>query len=130
MINWPDPMEIKFDSRTDCVFVTFTGPFSPKGLLQTFYEACDKAVERGSARILLDCSETDGKISIPDRFKVGELAAASSLGRRWKTRPQVAVVCKATMIGDGFGATTASSRGLNAKMFAGVQHALDWLGIR
>ena len=120
-------MEVTFDPRTDCVFATVTGPVSPEGLLKAFSEACDKALERGSARILADLSELEGNLSASDRFKVGEGAAAQSLGRKWRVRPKVALVGKAPLM-DGFGAMVALSRGLNVKTFSEVSQALDWLG--
>jgi hypothetical protein len=121
-------MEVKFDSRTDCVFATFTGPISAEGLLQAFYKAFDAAVERGLDLILLDCSASDGTLTAVERFKIGESGAAYSFSKSRKLRPKVAVVGNAPLI-DGLAAVTASNRGLNAKTFSDVQQALDWLGI-
>jgi len=121
-------MEVKFDSRTDCVFATFTGPWSAEALLQAFYQTFDAAVERGSGLILVDVSAIDGTLTTSERLNIGESGAAYSFGKSRKLRPKIAVVGKAPLI-DGFAAAAASNRGLNAKTFSDVQQALDWLGI-
>src|SRR5579864_4849608 len=121
-------MEVKFDSRTDCVFATITGSLSPAGLLQVFYKILDAALERGLGLILVDFSALDGNLTASDRFNLGESAAVYFSSRSRQLRPRIAVVGKAPLI-DGFGATVASNRGLNAKAFWDIQQALDWLGI-
>ena|SRR5579863_2703891 len=121
-------MEVKFDSRTDCVFVTITGPMPPEGLLSVFYKIIDTAIERGLALILLDFSALDGTLTASERFNLGEDAAAYFLNKSRTIRPKIAVVGKAPLI-DGFGAMVASNRGINAKTFSDVPQALDWLGI-
>src|SRR5579864_8967202 len=122
-------MDVKFDSRTDCVFATVTGPVSLEALLEAFNQTFDAAVERGLGLLLVDFSAVDGTLSTHERYKLGEGTAASSFSKSWKIRPKVAVVGKAPLV-DGFGALTASNRGLDAKTFSEVQPALDWLGIR
>jgi hypothetical protein len=122
-------MEVKFDSRADCVFATVTGPVSLEALLQAFNKTFDAAVERGLDLILVDFSEVDGTLTTHERYKLGEGGAAYSFSKSWKIRPKVAVVGKVPLV-DGFGALTASNRGLDAKTFSEVQPALDWLGIR
>jgi hypothetical protein len=122
-------MEVKFDSRTDCVFATVTGPVSLEETLQAFDKAFDAAVERGLGLVLVDFSQADGALTTHERYKLGEGGAAYSFSKSWKTRPKVAVVGKAPLV-DGFGALTASNRGLDTKTFSEVQQALDWLGIR
>ena len=122
-------MEVKFDSRADCVFATVTGPVSLEASLQAFNQTFDAAVERGLDLLLVDFSAVDGTLTTHERYKLGEGAAASSFSKSWKTRPKIAVVGKAPQV-DGFGALTASNRGLHVKTFSEVQPALDWLGIR
>jgi hypothetical protein len=119
-------MEVKFDSRTDCVFATIAGPLSPAWLLQVFYKILDAALERGLGLILVDFSTLDGNLTASDRFNLGESAAAYA--RSKNIRPKVAVVGKPPLI-DGFGTVAASNRGLNAKTFSEVPQALDWLGL-
>ncbi len=122
-------MEVKFDSRADCVFATVTGAVSLEELLKAFYETFDAAVEHDLGYILVDFSAVEGTLTTYERYKLGEGGAAYSFSKSWKTRPKVAVVGKAPLV-DGFGALTASNRGLDAKTFSEVQQALDWLGIR
>jgi len=121
-------MEVNFDSRTHCVLATFTGPVSAEGLLQAFYKTIDAAVERDLGLIVIDCSALEGTLTTTERFNIGESGAAYSFSKSRKLRPKIALVGKPPLI-DGFGATAASNRGLNAKAFSDVPRALDWLGI-
>jgi len=121
-------MEVKFDSRTDCVFATFTGPVSAEGLLQAFYKTIDAAVERRLGPIVVDCSALEGTLTTSERFNIAESGAAYSFSKSRKLRPKLALVGNPPLI-DGFGAIAASNRGLNAKTFLDVPRALDWLGI-
>ncbi len=121
-------MEVKFDSRTDCVFATITGPMAPDGLLPVFYKIIDTAIERGLGPILIDFSAIDGTLATSERFNLAESAAAYFLSKSRTIRPRIAIVGKAPLI-DGFGAMVASNRGINAKAFSDVPQALDWLGV-
>src|SRR5260221_6917620 len=119
-------MEVKFDSRTDCVFATLIGPMSLEGLLQAFYKILDAAVDRSLGLVLIDFSVLGGTLATSERFNLAENAAAYFLSKSRTIRPKIAIVGKAPLI-DGFGAMVASNRGLNAKAFSEVPQALDWL---
>ena len=121
-------MEVKFDSRTDCVFATITGPMAPERLLPIFYKIIDTAIERGLVPILIDFSASSGMLATSERFNLAESAATYFLSKPRTIRPNIAIVGKPPLI-DGFGATVASNRGLNAKAFSDVPQALDWLGV-
>ena len=121
-------MEVKFDSRTDCVFASITGPIAPERLLPIFCKIIDTAIERGLGLILVDFSASSGALATSERFNIAESAAAYFLSKSRTIRPKIAIVGKAPLI-DGFGAMVASNRGMNAKAFSDVSQALDWLGI-
>ena len=121
-------MEVKLDSRTDCVLAAITGPIAPDRLLAVFCTIIDAAIERGLAPILIDFSPADGTLTTSERFNLAENVAAYFLRKSRTIRPKIAIVGKAPLI-DGFGAMVASNRGINAKAFPDVPQALDWLGI-
>lgn len=132
-----DVMEVKFDPRADCVLATFAGPFSIADLLAAFRKTYEAATDRGLGLILIDCCELDGTLTTHERFKLAESAAAywssksarmNWLGAAANSRPKIAIVGRAPLV-DGFGALAASNRGVNAKAFSELPHALGWLGL-
>jgi stage II sporulation SpoAA-like protein len=122
-------MEINIELRADHLNATLIGPLSLEELPRAFETAYDAAFDQGLRRILIDCSGLDGAIPTKDRFLLGKSGIAYWSSRSWKMIPKIAVVGEAPLI-DGFAALVASSGGVNARTFSGVQEALNWLGIR
>src|SRR5579863_109224 len=118
-------MDLTFEPREGFLLATVAGRKSLHEAIESSKKALDCADELGFDRILIDCSAVEGKLSDLEAYELGRTMAEYSRSR-CKNPPHVATLGKQPTI-NGFVAQVAWNRGLNAKTFAELQPALDWL---
>ena len=119
----PTNEELDVTCHDDHLAVRFKGEFNAavgKAVVDTMVASCRQA---GLSRILLDCREMGGAISILDRFDMAEYGA-----RVIDRHITIALVGREEdILPDNFFENAAVSRGVRVKVFSDAGEAVGWL---
>jgi hypothetical protein len=109
--------------KDEFVLVTYTGEFNVEAANRTIDRALQACKEFGKTRLLLDCKNMIGALSVFDRFQVAEY------GQKLQgTMSKVAMVRPESQDpSDKFTETVAVNRGVNLKLFTDFEEAVKWL---
>jgi hypothetical protein len=101
----------------------FLGEFSPPAAMKVVDAMVATCVESECYRVLLDCRQMSGPLSVIDRFTVAEYGAQVIL-----RRIKIAVVGRDDQVQeDRFFENAAVNRGLRLKVFTDADEAVGWL---
>jgi hypothetical protein len=117
-------MELKVESQEGFLLATASGNVSLTEAVEGFKAVCDTAAEQGFGRILIDCSASEGELSVLERYELGKTLADYCLSR--SMTPKIAAIGKPPTI-NGVAAQVAWNRGLTAQTFSELRPALNWL---
>ena len=114
---------IKITDKTGFTIVEFSGEFSvnvAKKVVDAMARACEN---KDKPRILFDCRQMTGHLSVMDRFRVGIYGVRILPGRI-----KLAMVADETYrLADNFFENVVVNRGLNLKEFTEFDDAVEWL---
>jgi len=119
----PNDDDLDVTRHDDYVVVRFSGAFSPAAGREVVDAMAKASQEQGLARILLDCREMSGDLTILGRFEVAEY------GARVISRDTVVALVgrEEDILPDHFFESAAQSRGVRVKVFTNDQEAVAWL---
>ena len=115
--------ELSITDKGDYVLVDFFGEFSVeagKRCVDRMLEACS---QYGRSAVLLDCRRMTGPLTVLDRFQViqyGEITRGIISRLALVSRP-------GDILPDNFAESVAVNRGVNLRVFADADKAVEWL---
>jgi len=115
---------MEVDSADGFLLATVSGPVSPDRILELFKSACDAAVATGFQKILVDCLEVTGELSLRERHALGKEVVEYQHSNQMSLK--MAFLGKEPVM-NGVGVATGQNRGLDVELFSDRQRALAWL---
>lgn len=129
-------MEYTIDIQKTHVYIKVTGEISLVGgksweeIKNAYNDVVNQARRNNIYKILVDCRDFSGKISILDRFLLAVFFVKESSklpARRLRPLKTTFVLSKSLIDTRKFGETVASNRGLYGLVTDDIEEALDWL---
>jgi len=115
--------EISMEVRDGILCVTVVGSYQMRRAQDWIGRTAESLTEHRCDRLLMDLRKVEGVVSVIDRFRLGEHAAAAFAGKvflaLWVSPEELDL--------DRFMETVASTRGLSAKVFMDGDAARSWL---
>ena len=116
-------LQLQMEQMPGFLAARFTGAGTPgeaSGQFELIAEHCRRT---NNDRLLIDTTEYEVKVSVADRFLMGERAQIFA-----RCRIKVAFVCKQEQIDPRkFGTLVAQNRGVSIDVFTDFQSAKEWL---
>ena len=129
-------MKYAVENRKSYVYVNITGKISLMGggswgeIKNAFADVVFQAKKNHVYKILVDCRDFSGKISLLDRFLLAVFLVKENsklLARRMHPLKATFVLSKSLLDPQKFGETVARNRGLYGFVTVSMEEALDWL---
>lgn len=126
-------LQYVLDQRPDHLHMTFRGTYEAS-LIPEFLELITHLmVKNRPEKMLCDCREVTGDLSMVDRFNLGVGFAEKFKARQSReSLPD----CRIAMVGnpplikpDGFGVQVARNRGIDVMGTPSLEEAREWLGL-
>ena len=129
-------MKYTVEIRKSYVYVNITGKISLKGrgsweeIKNAFADVVIQAKKNDIYKILVDCRDFSGKISLLDRFLLAVFLVKENsklLARRMRPLKATFVLSKSLLDPQKFGETVARNRGLYGLVTDDMEEAVHWL---
>lgn len=112
------------ENKGEYLYVKYTKPYELASFIALMKEVADACHQQDVHKVLVDVRGMTGKIKFAERFQVGEAGAELFRGVA-----QVGIVYRKEEI-NWFAETVGVNRGANVRIFAEMEKARKWLGIK
>jgi|GEM_PF-962829 len=117
-------VRLQIEEMPDYLAAKFTGEGEAEKIWRQFELIAEQCKRANKNKLLLDITETYGRISFVDRYRFGDVAEIFVYYKLIK----VAVACRPEQLDHKrFGEMVARNRWVNARVFTSVEGAEKWL---